>query len=194
MKTNWGIFLLLLFFPKEVIPEFKWELIWGNLAAGFKADDHMGFTVLITSEPIYLCKAPYSKYFPLSFIYKAPPLLKVLSLPQNWQGEGHSPASAFLGCWSTVCIAFHVSLGQQLAAGHAWVPASSQWCLLGPSTAHTPFLWTWRTCPSHCLLWSFPSLFLSQSESKYEEISRLVSPNTLPLCIWNSSFSLNNIL
>lgn len=39
------------------------ELIWGNLSAGLKVDDHMRLTVLINDESIYLWKAPYIKLF-----------------------------------------------------------------------------------------------------------------------------------
>lgn len=184
VRFCWVIFLF--FFSPKGNSRFKWELIWGNLTARLKPEDHTGFAALITHESILLCKTPYSKTVYLELY--ASPLLSILAVPKSLP-RGHS-------CVQPSCDAEapHPSpsasrWGHKLLAGHMWVPALSHWCLLGPSTAHTE-----RACPSHHLLWSLPSLFLNQSESKDEEICRLASPNTLPLCIWNSSFSLNNIL
>lgn len=196
MKTNRGFVVscVLLFasvgcffsfFSPKGNSRFKWELIWGNFAARFKPDDHTGFTALITHESIPLCKAPYSKtVYPELY---SSPLLSILLSPKAWQEDTGV-------CSPPAMLKHHIHRPQhQCGATSCWL-GTCGCLLLATGACWDPPPPTQRTCPRHHLLWSLSSLFLSQSESKDEEICRLASPNTLPLCIWNSSFSLNNIL
>ena len=121
---------------------------------------------------LYICgMLLISNYSSLSFIDEAPPLLKILALHKN-------------------------SLDTEAPSSTAWVQGwvSPVGTLHRPHTALADMGKMSQAQEGISCFDPFPHSFLSQYESKYEEISRLASPNTLPLCIWNSSFSLNNIL
>lgn len=148
MKTNWVFVLPFFFFFSfsKVILKFKWDQIWGNLTAGFKADDHTGFTLLLTYEFMYLWKAPSIKLFFPELYRRSSTIAKNPCPPQN-----------LLGHRST--IERRVGTGLGSPRGDPAPPAHH-------SCGHG------EPVPSpgrHPLLWSLPSLFF---ESVWKQILR----------------------